>query len=87
MKITAMMSGGDWCDASVDFIVLNDGIHIEEEKKKRDIWYKEVYSPSWDPKKEGTNKHKLKYLSLIDWLIENGKARKATGDEVEEFWE
>ena len=43
MKITAIMSGGDWSDASVKHVVLPEGILLSEAKKEYDLWYRNEF--------------------------------------------
>lgn len=78
-KIYAICSGGDWADASVDHLILPDGVNIEEEARKCNEYLYKVWF-----NKEIKDK---KYYNLTTWLIEKCGARRPTEDELEEFWE
>ena len=66
-KITAVESGGDWHDASVNHLVLPDGMVFEHECRK----YREC-----DRSQAET------FPSLHAWLVARG-ARVPTDDELE----
>lgn len=79
-KIYAICCGGDWADASVDHLILPDGMDIEKESELREKWLREEYHPK-------TRKDdQPQYKSLTDWLKGKG-ACEPTLDELEEFWE
>lgn len=78
-KITAIHSGGDWADASADYLVLPEGMDIEAEASKRKSWYEEVYLKSL---REGNSG--VRYFSLYEWLKQNG-ARDPLPDELSVF--
>lgn len=61
-KILAIHSGGDWTDASADYLILPDGVDFCQQKEERDKWYREEYSRSM---RRG---ERPKYISLVDWL-------------------
>lgn len=42
-KIWAIHSGGDWHDASAEYLVLPDGMNLEDEKKLWEKWYRDEY--------------------------------------------
>jgi len=75
MRLIAIM-GGDWLDASVDFLEIPDGMDIKEMKLKYDKWYKNEYNP---------NRSHCKYLSLSEFLKLNGVAIET--NKIEEYWE
>jgi len=76
MKITAIHGGGDWYDASVDYLVLPEGLDIQAEHLKWRNWIATEYY---------LNQPSLKYKSFPDWLIEQG-ARHTTQEELVIFW-
>ncbi len=75
MKIWAIMGGGDWADASVEHLILPDGIDIEAEHKNHLWWYYNEYFPEMK-----------NYLNFTDWLKKLG-AKEPTRDELECFEE
>ena len=78
-KIYAICSGGDWADASVDHVILPKGVDVEEEAKKCNQYYREVYC-----KAEVGNR---KYYCLTSWLIEKCGGRAPTINELDVVWE
>lgn len=80
MKIYAILNGSDWVDASVEHLVMPEGLDIREEQKLKDEWYQNEYLPRM---RKG---EAIKYLGLKDWLINKG-AKEPTSNELEEFWE
>jgi hypothetical protein len=75
MKITAIHGGGDWADASADYLILPDGMDFDAEKQAREKWLEEVY---WPLKRAG--KHP-EYISLVKWLVDRG-AVEPTKDQL-----
>ena len=70
MKITAVFSGGDWADASVDFFVLAPGMEVVAEKA--------AYSRA-----RGNGMARTAGInSFAEWLRSRG-AREPTFDELE----
>ena len=76
MKITAIMCGGDWYDAGVNFVALPPGPGIEELNKKYLEWLKGY--------RDGTEK---KSYGFTEWLKEFARATEPTEDQLEEYWE
>ena len=76
-KIYAICSGGDWADASVDHLVIPEGIDMEKEAWKCNKYRVEIFYKD----------RSKKYYTFVNWLIEKCGARKTTEDELEEFWE
>lgn len=72
--ITAIHSGGDWYDASADYLVLPPGIDYAVEEQNWQKWYKE-YDLA---RRRGCNPV---YLTLIEWLEQLG-ARGPTDEEL-----
>ena len=79
-KITALHSGGDWADASADYVILPAGTDVETLHAEYTKWYRTEYCPA---RKRG---EQLSYLSFSEWLLEHG-AREATEDELEIFYD
>ncbi len=77
-KITAIHSGGDWADASAEYLILPDGADIETLYANYHKWYKTVYRPA---RKRG---EQPSYFSFTEWALDHG-AREATEDELEVF--
>jgi len=75
-KIIAIHGGGDWYDASADYVVLKGGMQIPHEKKLYDEWYNEEYCPAFRLGENPT------FYTFPEWLIERG-ARRTTNKELE----
>jgi len=65
-KITAIYSGGDWCDAAVNFLILPEGVDGEEEKRKYDKYALDVIS------RRRAGDMKITYIGFIKWLMNLG---------------
>lgn len=72
MKITAFFGGGDWYDASVDHLVLPDGLDLNAERQRYKTWYDDEYC-----------KIDSQYLSFVGWLESRCGARRPTDEELE----
>ena len=83
-KIYAIMSGGDWADASVVHVIVPEGINVEEERKKCKEYYRNVFCKSKTPPSYNAN---VPYYSLDEWLVEFCGAKLATENEIKEIWE
>lgn len=66
-KITAIESGGDWADASVNYLILPDGMIFEEQLRH----YRQVGQSGEEA-----------FVPLTAWLIRRG-ARAPTDGELE----
>ena len=73
-KITAIHSGGDWNDASAEYLILPPGMKIDDEKKAWQEWYIKLYM---------TNKDK-KFVTLFGWCLQRG-AQIPDDNELEIF--
>lgn len=73
-KIYAVMSGADWSDANVSFLVVDGELDVDKEQLKHKAYLKES---------RGT---KLPYITLEEWLIKAG-ARLPNDDEFGEVWD
>ena len=78
-RLVAIEGGGDWADASVDYLIVPDGVDIEEEKVKRRKWYRDVYCPAYRVFREHCHDqtYRPEYSSLAEWLIRHCGARLA----------
>ena len=77
-KIVAIMGGGDWTDASVEFIEISNNVDLKALYKDYNNWVKDVY---W--KYKDTDKQ-VSYMPFINWLIKYTNIKEA---DIEEFWE
>jgi hypothetical protein len=75
----AILSGGDWYDASVEHLTIPDDMDLKDQKAAYDQWYRNEYCPSGTP--GGPHALQLQYLTFVDWLRRSG----ATDGTVEEF--
>ena len=73
-KMLAVISGGDWADASCDHLVVPNCYSVSEEKKKYDAWYK-----TYTPKNSANNP----FVTFSEWMLAHG-ARYPTEEELEE---
>ena len=77
-KITAIHGGGDWADASAEYLVLPDGMDIEAEHASWRVWYRTEYCPALHAGKQP------EYVTLYEWLKRKG-ARDPGDDELHVF--
>ena len=71
-RLVALL-GGDWYDASVDHLLIPDGMDLKKEMEAWKEWVQKVYGqPGSD----------VPYIFFPDWLVQHG-AQKATSEEVE----
>jgi len=77
MKIWALHGGGDWADASAEYLVLPEEVDIEAEAAAWKNWYRKEYC---------SDLGKIKFLSFHEWLKKKG-AREPSSDELEIYWE
>ena len=73
-KITAIHGGGDWNDASAEYIILPPGMDIEKEKAARRVWYNTLY----------ITKRDKNFVTLYEWCLQRG-ARVPNDDELEVY--
>ncbi len=71
-KIYAIHGGGDWADASAEYVVLPAGMDIEVERTAYREWFENVF------RKNG----RIGYMSLTEWLLSRG-ARAPQDTELE----
>jgi hypothetical protein len=77
-KITAIHGGGDWYDASAEYLVLPDGMDIKAEASAWRVWYDTEYCPALRANK------RPEYVTLYEWLKRKG-ARDPGDDELQGF--
>lgn len=80
-KIVAVMGGGDWCDASIEHLVMSKDVNLSEEEKLYKVWYNEVYCRGLRGERD-----RVDFMVFSQWLIKKG-ARETTEDILEEYWE
>lgn len=73
--ITAIHGGGDWHDASADYLVLPSEVNYAAEERNWREWYRATYCPALR-----RGEHPV-YLTLIEWLKQLG-AREPTDEEL-----
>lgn len=71
-NLIAIHGGGDWADASADYLIMPEGISVSDEREKWSSLYKNDYLPG---------KNDLPYMTFPEWLIKSG-AKKATPEEI-----
>jgi len=80
-KIVAIMDGGDWYDASVEHLIVPDGVNLGAEARKWRRWYRDIYCPHL---RQGGSTSE--FMSFSGWLTSKCGARETEGEEVIEFW-
>lgn len=80
-RLIAVKGGGDWADASVDHLVLPEGVDVEAEKLKWRAWYRDEYLSV----RHGSQR--LEYMGLTEWLKTRAGAREADEKEIEVVWD
>ena len=76
-RYVAIMSGGDWYDASCEHLSIPKGMDLKKEHNEHNEWYR-----GYCEKMEAGIKPK--YYDFTEWLIKRG-AKKAK--EIEEFFD
>jgi hypothetical protein len=71
VKLHAILGGGDWTDASVDHLLIPDGMDLEAEKVAWRKWYDETYLPGM----RGAMLPRVPYQEWVEWLLERGAVR------------
>ena len=93
MRLVAIHGGGDWADASAEYLIVPPGVNLEAEYEARKVWYRDTYCPAYRAWQDGegrkhwddpTRERSPEYLSFFQWLIRHCGAREAT-DEIEVF--
>lgn len=79
-KITAIHGGGDWHDASAEYLVLPDGVDIAAEHAAWRAWYETEYCPGL---RGGA---RVEYVDLVQWLKRKG-AREPGDGELHVFYD
>ena len=73
------MGGGDWADASVEHIEIDDNISLDKCKEDWRVWYNNEYLPEYRADK------KPKFYTFVDFLKEHHGAINSTI--IEEYWD
>jgi hypothetical protein len=76
-KLVAILSGGDWTDASVDHINIPSDCDLNKSLVEYNKWYRNIYVEIGG----------IEYLTFTDWLVKNKNAKYATSNEIETFEE
>jgi len=79
-KIWAICGGEDWCDASIDHLILPDGMDIKAEKEKHAREKREYHLAKKNGKKYEWPGNFVKYL------MSKG-AIAPSEEQLEEYWE
>ena len=79
-KIWAICSGCDWYDASVDHVIIPEGMNLEQEEKERDRAVREWHKRKCDRLPTGEWPG-----TFVEWLVAKG-AIEPSDDILEEYW-
>lgn len=77
-KLVAVLSGGDWADASVTFVKVPVAMDIAAQKEKYDAWYNNEY------KKTLGTPFQVSFMGFEAWLRNHG-AVSVPDSEIEIF--
>ena len=66
VKITAIHGGGDWHDASAEYLILPEGMDYDAEAEAWRKWYRDEYCPSLRAGKP------IKFIGTAEWLKKRG---------------
>lgn len=80
-KVWALLGGGDWADASVNFVILPKGVDIEKEDKNYKAWLHDVW---WNKDLPASHKD---WMNFQDWLIKRCGGREPRDCELETFFD
>lgn len=81
-RTVAIMSGGDWNDASVYFLDVPADLDLDKAYEAYNQWYNEVYRPQL-PRRPLGEPLKIPYKTFTEWLKEIYLAEDA---DIEEYW-
>ena len=76
----AIMSGGDWTDASVEHLVISKSVDLDNEMALYKSWYYEEYCKRFE---EG---RQVEYITFSQWLKRKG-AKEPPKNMLIEYWE
>ena len=76
-KLVAILGGGDWADASVDFLMLPDDINLEDAKRAWREWYK-----TYDPYAKSCI-----YISFVEFVKKNYSATEPDDTQLTVYWD
>ena len=74
MKIAAICSGGDWCDASVTHVTIPETMNLAEEYKRYEEWWQDL-----------RRKRSNNYATFAEWLVSQRAAGLPAETELIEF--
>ena len=86
-QVAAIKGGGDWYDASVDFIIIPRGFNFEEARSRYENWYRNVYLKQPRGPRGEWLKDRIKYMGFAEWLVKHEGAHVATDDDVIQVWD
>ena len=78
MRHVAIYGGGDWADASVDHLLIPDGVNLEVVSKEYLAWLRETYQPAMNRGGEHST-----FYTFPAWLVAYHGA--TPDDSIEEF--
>ena len=73
-KLIAIHGGGDWADASAEYLIVPKTLNISEEMERYNNWYR-----TYDSRKGH------KFFTPLDWIRENVKCREVDDNDIEVF--
>lgn len=82
-RLVAVLGGGDWADASVDFLKVPDRLDLVAAKARWQAWYDTTYLPAlreWQRNSGGAPT----FLTFSNWLAQR-EGCEANPDEIETF--
>ena len=86
--IIAIHGGGDWYDASAQYVVMLNGAKVEEEKLAYENWYKNIYVERYTRLRGNLGELNFKdtncppYRDLVKFMKDRGTARETTPEEL-----
>jgi hypothetical protein len=82
-KLVAVHSGGDWYDASADYVVVPVDLDVQKQYEAYRDWYQNVYRKSLVSREPDGPRTNVKYQSFDEWLAKAG--RVAEDEDIEVF--
>ncbi len=67
--------GGDWCDASVDFVVVPRELDLDAAMAERSSWYQNEYCPQLRSARERRG-DSPRFYTVKEWLLEFYNAKE-----------
>lgn len=75
-KLVAILGGGDWADASVDFLMLPDDINLDDAKQAWREWYR-----TYDPYAKPT------YMPFVEFVKKRYSATEPDDTQLTVYWD